>query len=155
MVKMLLLSDTHGNLGPARRIITHINPDQILHLGDMIADARKLRMEFPQNPMMYVPGNCDMLPTGTLFSAITEVDGCRIFYTHGHEQHVKLSLMRLELAARESQVQVAAFGHTHQPYCECINGLWLVNPGSAHYKMNYALIEIDNGVPCCSLHTIE
>lgn len=153
MSKMLLLSDTHGNLTMARRIIELEKPDRILHLGDLMTDARALAAEFPQTRLEYVPGNCDAYSEMPLVKYAVE-DGGTILYTHGHEFHVKLSLMRLELAAREAQVQVAAFGHTHRPYCELVNGLWLVNPGSAQRLANYARVEIKNGISVCSLHTI-
>jgi len=153
LTRVLLISDTHGNLEPARKIIETVKPDYILHLGDMQRDAKKLKAEYPDYTLDYVPGNCDMV-TGPGCAAITAIDGCRILYTHGHEHHVKMSLMRLRLAALEAQVQIAAFGHTHRAYCEQIDGLWLVNPGSAQMHANYALIEIEAGTATCSLHTL-
>ena len=152
-MRILLLSDTHGNLIPARKIIDSVKPDHILHLGDMRKDAKQLKEEFPHIRMDYVPGNCDMV-SGPACVAIVTVDGCRILYTHGHEHAVKMSLMRLRLAALEAQVQVAAFGHTHQQYCEQIDGLWIVSPGSSQRNANYAIIEIEQGVASCSLHTL-
>ena len=153
MTKILLISDTHGNLEPAKRIIEYVQPDRIIHLGDMQADARKLKEVFPQYRLEYVPGNCDMV-TGPACIGIATVNGCRIYYTHGHEHHVKTSLLRLSLAAREAQAQVAAFGHTHQPYCEFADGLWMVNPGSCQRDANYALVEVARGAVSCSIHSL-
>lgn len=152
-MKILILSDSHGNLEPACRIIETEQPDRVLHLGDLQKDAMALKERYPSLRLAYVPGNCDGGSDSSCTGVMT-VDGCRILYTHGHEHGVKWGLTRLHLAAREAGVQIAAFGHTHQPFCEYSDGVWMVNPGSCQRSANYALIELTDGVPRCSLHCL-
>lgn len=152
-MKILLLSDSHGNLGPARRILAAEQPDMVLHLGDLQPDAQRLRAEFPALEWHSVPGNCDG-QTDAPAVMLLQREGCRIFGTHGHLHGVKWSLLRLRMAAQEQQAQVAAFGHTHQPYCEYVDGVWLLNPGSCQRDACYALIELNGGAPACSLHRL-
>lgn len=154
MQRILLLSDSHGNLEPARRIIEAERPDRVIHLGDLEPDARRLQALFPSLRLAWVPGNCDH-KRGPECIGVMAVEGCRIYYTHGHEHNVKWGLLRLQLAAEEAGARVAAFGHTHQPYCQREGGLWLVNPGSCQRQPNYAMIEIEQGVPHCSLHVLK
>lgn len=154
MQRILLLSDSHGNLELACRVIDAERPDRVIHLGDLETDAFRLRELYPALRLAWVPGNCDH-KHGPECVGIMTVDGCRIYYTHGHEHNVKWNLLRLRLAAEEAGTQVAVFGHTHVPYCEREGGLWLVNPGSCQRQPNYALIEIEQGVSRCSLHVLK
>ena len=58
------------------------------------------------------------------------VIGTVIFAVHGHRYHVKNGLLSLRYAALEQGAHIALFGHTHCPYCEFRDGLWLLNPGA-------------------------
>lgn len=154
MQKILLLSDSHGRLEHARRIIEKEQPDRVLHLGDMQADAERLQELYPHLRITFVPGNCDF-KSGPECIGVMAIDGCRVYYTHGHEHRVKWGLFRLHLAAREACAQVVAFGHTHQQHCELVDGIWMINPGSCQREALYALIELEQGVPRCSLHCLN
>jgi len=59
MKRVLVLSDSHGNVGNMIRAVKREEPDMILHLGDCVVDADALRREFPHITMVNVPGNCD------------------------------------------------------------------------------------------------
>ena len=54
-MKILVLSDSHGNINNMTRCVEMINPRHILHLGDCIRDAEALRDLFPDIPMTCVP----------------------------------------------------------------------------------------------------
>ena len=58
-MKILVLSDSHGNVDNMVQAVTHTAPDWILHLGDVMADGEKLHAMFPEIPFEQVPGNCD------------------------------------------------------------------------------------------------
>ena len=59
MERILVLSDSHGNVDNMIEAVNNTEPDRIIHLGDCFADARKLHKKFPEIPMAQVPGNCD------------------------------------------------------------------------------------------------
>ena len=104
-------------------------PDALVHLGDHANDARVLAEEYPLLPLVTVKGNCD-LATDAPEQARMNWDGPVIFAVHGHRYHVKSGLLSLRYAALEQGAHIVLFGHTHCPYCEYRDGLWLLNPGA-------------------------
>ena len=62
MKKILVLSDSHGNVNNMVTAVRNTHPDQIIHLGDCWVDAEKLHQQFPMIMMEQVPGNCDCKP---------------------------------------------------------------------------------------------
>lgn len=59
-MKMLVLSDSHGNLDNMVRAVEQTRPNRIVHLGDVMRDGEKLHALFPAIPFDQVPGNCDL-----------------------------------------------------------------------------------------------
>ena len=46
-MKILVLSDSHGDVDSMVEVVTKERPDAIFHLGDLIGDAQELHNEFP------------------------------------------------------------------------------------------------------------
>jgi putative phosphoesterase len=128
MKKILVLSDSHGNINNMVYAVKKSAPDMICHLGDCWNDASKLRKIFPKIPMERVPGNCDYQNEPQ--EKILLIEGKKILICHGHQYAVKSSLLSLELAAREKGVDLALFGHTHRVFYDIHHGVMLFNPGS-------------------------
>ena len=99
-MKILVFSDSHGNLDNMIRAVAQEAPDQIFHLGDGWRDAQRLHARFPQLPFCHVPGNCDLQP-GTPAERLLEIQGKRILLCHGHTYGVKRSLTTAGFAAQE------------------------------------------------------
>ena len=128
MKKILVLSDSHGNIQNMMNAVRETAPDVIYHLGDCWADAMKLRAAFPNIPMEQVPGNCDYQDEPA--EKILFVKGKKIMMCHGHAYAVKSGYLTIELAAREKSVDLVLFGHTHKVFYDHHNGVALFNPGS-------------------------
>ncbi len=128
MKKILVLSDSHGNLNNMVFAVKKTKPDLIFHLGDCWADAVRLQKKFPQIPMEQVPGNCDA--AHSYLEKVLEIEGQRILLCHGHTRNVKAGYLNLEMAAKEQNAGIALFGHTHRVFYDRHNGLVLLNPGS-------------------------
>ena len=62
-MKVLVLSDSHGNLTNMVRAVEAESPHMIVHLGDGWREARQLHGQFPMLPFYQVPGNCDFRPS--------------------------------------------------------------------------------------------
>ena len=130
--------------------------DAVCFLGDVARDAEHLRERLaamPNQPVLYaVRGNNDYYSTCTLpWDLLIELGGVRIYMTHGHRL---VSLMNLAYKAQECGAQVALFGHTHQALCETVQGVLLLNPGSAGNfcrggRARASVLEINRG--CCSV----
>ena len=128
-MKLLVFSDSHGNVEHMRRAVEQERPDRILHLGDVMRDAVELSLAYPNIPLELVPGNCDYA-TDEPAQKILFFEGRRILMTHGHIYRVKLGMGLAVKAAREAQVDILLFGHTHEAYCQQQDGLWIMNPGT-------------------------
>jgi len=152
MKLFIVISDSHGNMGSLKRIISqypHI--PFIIHLGDYYRDAVALKQLYPDKEYYMVPGNCDYLVSNASAELILEVEGLRVLLTHGNRYSVKSGLQRLRAKALQDRLDVVLFGHTHIPVIDKTGGCLLVNPGSAGYPRiagpsTYALLEIGNGM---------
>ena len=148
-MKAVVFSDSHGDTAAMREAVEREAPDQILHLGDLAGDAERLGIRFPQIPLEYVCGNCDGF-TETPDQRILRVEGKRILMMHGHRYNVKLTYASAAYAAREAEADILLFGHTHIPYCEQVDGLWMLNPGSCGGRgATYGVISLENGEVMC------
>ena len=142
-MKLLVFSDSHGNIEHMRRAVEQERPDQILHLGDVMRDAVELSVAYPNIPLELVPGNCDYA-TDVPAQKILFFEGRRILMTHGHIYHVKLGIGQAVRAAVEAKVDILLFGHTHVPLCRQMeDGLWVLNPGASRSTFGMILIEGD------------
>ena len=143
LIRILAVSDSHGDRRTLSRILErHRDANAVLHLGDGYADVVALQEEFS---VLAVAGNCDGFSCDAPPERELVIGGKRIFAVHGHRFEVKHSLLRLSLAARARQADIALFGHTHQPFLEQADGVYLVNPGSVRDGGRYALIDIQDG----------
>lgn len=148
-MKVLVISDTHGNVSRAFIAHTLSEPvDAIIHLGDGSADADMLR-EALDIPVINVAGNCDP-GSNAPRELVWECEGKRILLTHGDAYQVKSGLARLRQRAEEIGADAVLFGHTHQGLLEKHSGLLLVNPGAlanqGHHRSYAVLIITPEGI---------
>jgi hypothetical protein len=146
MKRILVFSDTHGKIDLCTDVIKRIPADMIIHAGDMNKDAKALISEFPDKEIYFVQGNNDFFDSEP-YDRIAELDGKRIFITHGHNYRVKYedNLRTLVAAATRENCDIIVFGHTHTPYEGEYNGIKILNPGSARFGKTYGVIEIEDG----------
>ena len=152
-----VFSDSHGDHEALDELLERMGAlDAVCFLGDVARDAEHLRERLaamPNQPVLYaVRGNNDYYSICTLpWELLIELGGVRIYMTHGHQL---VSLMNLAYKAQECGAQVALFGHTHQALCETVQGVLLLNPGSAGNfcrggRARASVLEINRG--CCSV----
>lgn len=157
-MKILILSDSHGNLQNMCSAVERERPDRVFHLGDMISDAQRLSCTYPNLQIDAVVGNCDgwIKGDGTL---LVEVEGIRFLLTHGHRYQVKSTLNHVVQAGKEACADVVCFGHTHQALCdEWPDRMLVVNPGTVggiSYPASYAVAEAKDGAVTCCLRSLE
>ena len=153
-MKILVLSDSHGDVDRCARCVEAVQPDHILHLGDCIRDAWHLQERFPHIPMDAVPGNCDWRMEQDQEERLLELGGVRILMMHGHTRHVKFGHLAVCYAAREMDAQILLFGHTHQPLVDFDGALWVLNPGSVRDRDTYGVITIEPEKVICSTYRL-
>lgn len=129
-MKIIVVSDTHGNNLPfLEAAITIEKPDLIFHLGDYVSDAKKITKILGLDCIM-VKGNGDYGTMDVNEDELLEIEGKKIFLTHGHKYHVGHSLNDLYYKGLELGADLILFGHTHIPIIEREKDLILMNPGS-------------------------
>ncbi|MCI9121212.1 MAG: metallophosphoesterase [Oscillibacter sp.] len=128
-MKILVFSDSHGNVNHMVQAAALENPRLIFHLGDGWRDAERLQSRFPDIPLEQVPGNCDFRSSEPS-ELLLNIEGFRILLCHGHKYGVKQSLIGAGLAAEELNLDLFLFGHTHKPLVDRRGKTWFLNPGS-------------------------
>ncbi|MBM7648908.1 putative phosphoesterase [Bacillus ectoiniformans] len=142
-MKVLVVSDSHG----WGEILTELKGryenkvDAMFHCGDseLLADDPEM------DGWIVVRGNCDTEQSYPN-DLTEEIEGVRIFMTHGHRYNVKMSLMNLQYKAEEHQADLAFFGHSHLIGAEKIGQTIFLNPGSitlprGRSEKTYAMVE--------------
>ena len=148
--RILVLSDSHGDILSLRKAVEAEQPAHILHLGDHYADAQELSRLYPHIPLHGVRGNTDDPLWGQAKQSVW-IGGFHLFLTHGHNYYVKTGLSFLTAHARETRADAVLFGHTHRAFLE-FDGIHIFNPGCVSGRLagygaaSYGVIELKNGV---------
>ena len=157
MMKILLVSDTHNRTAVLEALLEkHAHEVRLVcHMGDHAWDLLKFQQKYPSIIMVAVAGNCDYSPD-LQSEILLNVSAClddpnapsvKIMMTHGHLHAVKRTLSNLVYNAKEKEIDAVFFGHTHMPFCEKIENVLIMNPGSPNLprggtKASYGIVEI-------------
>jgi putative phosphoesterase len=138
--KLLVLSDTHGHLAAVKAVLNwakdRLPPDDTIcgaaFLGDGISDLRPAAEATGfYCEWKLVRGNNDYgysIPE----AAVMDFAEHHFFLCHGHRYNLYgAGYNNLIAAARNAQADVVLFGHSHAPFQKNVDGILLVNPGSA------------------------
>lgn len=149
-MRLLVISDTHRNIRNFLSIMEKLKDiDGIIHLGDLVSDARDIQSIFENIPLYYIAGNCDFFEDNILTEKIIKIANKKIMLTHGHNHGVKRGYERLRKIIEKEELDALLFGHTHAPYIEYIENAVLFNPGSISEPRttrfpSYGILEIDD-----------
>ena len=144
MVKIVVLSDSHGSYENLEKIIEYEMPECFIFCGDGIKDILKLCDKYTMLDCHIVSGNCDYVDCFPLNKCI-DVYGKCFYITHGHMECVKSGYMNLLMRAAEQEADIVLFGHTHMPLYDVHKGVYVMNPGSVAVG-NYGILKIyDDG----------
>ena len=157
-MKIALVSDTHhilSSVEKACRIIEKEKPDLIIHLGDVMDDAEVMEAIL-EREVRRVPGNCDY-STHEPQEILIKTEHLTLLAVHGHAQGVKSTLGLLARHAKERGAQVAFYGHTHIADESVVDGVTLLNPGSAALpkrgqKPSLAMVTVGTSVSFRLIH---
>ncbi len=140
-MRILVISDSHGDPYSVRQAVAEQPTAKILFfLGDGEYDIRFLENSANGMFIHKVKGNCDF--GSSLPASVTdEVEGVRIYATHGYVERVKYGTEALRQYAADNKAAIALYGHTHVPDTTYSDGIWLVNPGSIRMG-EYAVVDI-------------
>ena len=146
------MSDSHGSMSQLEQIVnSNKEADMFIHLGDGEREVAALRLRYPDMDLRSVRGNCDFGRESPDF-LVVEAGKNRIFCSHGHRYGVKGGTEMLRSIARDNNCNAALFGHSHERYISCEDGIDIMNPGSCSCprdgnKPSYGYIDVtDNGI---------
>ena len=152
-MKLLVFSDSHSNPKYIERAleIHKRKADLVIFLGDGLRDIERIRENHPNLQFFMVKGNCDVFSSSDYMDySVLDLDGVKIFITHGHLFGVKNGYDRILYRAEELGVDAVFFGHTHMPIDLSTyvsdKRIHLFNPGSIAYGGTYGVVNIVNGV---------
>ena len=147
-MRILIISDTHRKNENYFKVLQMLNPlDMIIHCGD-VEGSEYVISEGANCPVQMVSGNNDFfssLPRDLEFN----IGNYKIWVMHGHSYYVTTGTENLKRAAREKEVDIVIYGHTHRPVIDRVSDVIAVNPGSLSYprqdnhKPSYIIMEID------------
>ena len=152
-MKVLVVSDTHGNLDHIKYVLDSTIPhgiEAVLHCGDYVTDARLLQKFYPQVEVYYVYGNCDVGFGGENTTVVT-LEEVPIYMTHGHRYGVKWGEYdELVIDAIAHEAKVAICGHSHVAHLQLLDDILVMNPGSATLPRDssypsYGVLELEKG----------
>ena len=142
-MKILVISDIHGLVSYAERMIEKEKPDEVVFCGDGWREIDESRKFFKHVRFHTVGGNCDFCGEPELYITL---GGKNIFITHGHRYNVKmereLAYITLRAHASEMGADLVLFGHTHYPDIVYRDGMIIVNPGAV-MAGKYGVVEIN------------
>ena len=145
MTRIGVVSDSHGGKLHLERFVEICRAeklDRVFHLGDVLEDARWLEKQL-DIPVTSVAGNCDFYAHHPREARVT-VAGKRLLLVHGDRYRVKLGCDILSYYAEENEMDVALFGHTHQPFAGYVGRALLINPGALK-NGHYCILELGGG----------
>ena len=145
MIKVGILSDTHGTIHP--RIVELMNDcDYVIHAGDVMEED-SLEQINPRQRMLAVRGNNDGHIVSLSDIESLELPGGKVVVEHGH-MHGHYEPSHDSLRASHPEAKAIVYGHTHVQVIDDKQSPWVINPGSAGPIRNY-------GGARCLLLTIE
>lgn len=131
-MRILIISDTHGSHRNLDKVLERVGEiDMLLHLGDVEGGEYYIE-QMAGCPVHIVSGNNDFwsdLPD----EQELRIGKYRVLMTHGHGYYVSMDTRRLKKKARERNVQIVMYGHTHRPDIDLSGDVIAINPGSLSY----------------------
>ncbi len=146
-MKILVLSDTHGHINTLCKIVEKEKDcDSVIFLGDGLQDMHILQALLPNVKINKVCGNCDF-ENDAPKKIIMPIGKVRALITHGHLYHVKSGLEHIIADAKNENVNLVIFGHTHRALNAQIDNIHLFNPGtiSVFGNASYGIITVAKG----------
>ena len=150
-MKILILSDVHGNIKLMDKILKeHNDSDFKIFLGDFELWSKEEHKNQIKKFDKVVTGNCDASNLSSMYEII-ELNSVRILITHGHMFSSflhKIDFNKLNEFATKNNVTIVLHGHDHISECIEFNGITRFNPGSISYPRNgnkpsYGILEIN------------
>lgn len=138
-MKVIVFSDSHANVKNMKKAIEMFKDEvqAIIHLGDYVEDVEKIKKLYKDKLFLQVAGNNDF--TDIPNEKIVDINGHKVFLTHGHEYNVYFGVDRLYYRLNELGVSTGLYGHTHKPFVLFEDDFLVLNPGSISFPRGFSV----------------
>ena len=153
-MEFIVLSDNHGQTRELKLILEKFpQASGFIHCGDNELSYDHMK------PFHAVTGNNDYFfryPE----SLVVDLEGTRIYVTHGHLLPYGDRVNALAKLAKEKNCTIACTGHTHVYMDKDVDGIKIINPGSLFYNRDgskpcYAHVSVNDGEIKVTRHLVE
>ena len=144
-MKSVVMTDSHGRLDYMIKVIEKENPKIVIFAGDHSEDCIELQYINDNIKYYIVKGNTDFNDYRTPEIVEIDINGEKIFLTHGHIFGVKRGYNMIKEEAVKRGSSLVIFGHTHIPYIEKWREITFFNPG-AMKDGNYGVITFEDEI---------
>ncbi len=144
MIDIIVVSDTHGNNDILKQIpLRYPQAFAYLHCGDLEGNEKA----YPK--FQIVRGNndyfCDLKQALIVRAANHNI---LVLHSEGYYYNREQALVEL---AKTYDCDIVCYGHTHRKDFKCIDGIYLLNPGSTIYPRGgnnptYAILHLSDKV---------
>ena len=151
-MKLLIVSDTHGNTKYLKTLVGRAKSDfnLLIHLGDDSRDADVINKTIIKVPGVYE--GIYALP-GTKRRLIKTFDGVKTLITHTVKKHSNdlPNEPGPEELVYQNKVNLVLYGHTHIPDIKKVEDVLYVNPGhlkesdNRGHEPSYGIVECNKG----------
>ena len=139
-MQVAVFSDSHGNKKAIDNIFNNYQFDHYIFLGDGVDDLGTYKY-LPN--VHIVRGNCDLFCDYPL-ELVLDIQGAKIFATHGHKYGVKHTLSVVAQEGRKVGADIVLIGHTHSNVEADEYGIKIYNPGALKNNQ-FAALDIHDG----------
>lgn len=147
-MRILIVSDTHRKNENFLEAVRREKPlDLIIHCGD-VEGSEYLVNEAGDCPAYIVMGNNDFF-SSLPREVVCDIGNYRVWVTHGHNYYVSMGNETIKKVAKQREMDIVMYGHSHKPVVDESDGVIAVNPGSLSYprqydrRPSYILMELD------------
>ena len=158
-MRIVVMSDSHGRADRVKKVIEEQPEAELfIFLGDGTRDFHTAMHGVPKEDWC-VCGICDF-GSNDDYNLVSYVRDIKFYCTHGHQWNVKYNPTELIEQAKQKEVRVLLYGHTHQAFCEYQDGLYIMNPGSlgsprGSLYPTYGVIDLQGKQIVCSIRNLK
>jgi uncharacterized protein len=152
-MKILIVSDIHGDVEAFEHIVKNEPVDHIVSLGDSECSAQTLN-----SVDTIIHGNA-LMDFGQAV-AVKTFKSLKVVMTHGHLAHVHRGDEGLIKLLKDHQAHLIMHGHTHVARFEYHPPYYLLNPGAifgprGSWPSSYALLTVESSTFTVTFKTLD
>ena len=149
-MKILVFSDSHGDLEIMKKVIGWERPDYVFHLGGRVIDAESLCEQLPDLPLVWTYGHRDYgWPLHEKRKEVVTAEGVRFMLYPTYEFSPEMIALPRIYASLKRECDVLLTARDEKPLKKEICDLRILNPGACGRgrRPSYGYFVLEHGKP--------